>query len=660
MKTTGLILSLFFHFTATAQERWELRGDHTLARTVTPGESFTDRFEMSGRHVSFVTTYGVKDGNLVSEKDIAFPMLRTVPNKTHDHAQIHFGSDTQPRITINGTPFQETLLTFFIRDALTTSSRHPGAAHLERTLFPSMNLRAVLERFSLFNASEEPLTVAIEADEKHVPCPTKGVCGSYEFRARTAPTGTFTLEPKQTLHFTTVYSARKTGEPWPVIDESAQRAYRAHLNHATETGLVFESPDPVLNRLFTRALFHTFENLYETKNGLIHSPGSLRYYAAIWANDQCEYVNPLFAYAGNQSAVESAMTCWRWYEPYMTGSFNPIPSSIIAEGTDIWNGAGDRGDAAMTAYGLGRFTLSLGDRQTAERLWPMLAWCLEYCRLKLTPEGVVASDCDELEHRFPAGKANLCTSTLYYDALLSAAALGRDLGLQTEHYRKQAHALRAAIDRHFGATVQGFDTYRYYEGNSVLRSWICIPLTAGLHDRAPATLDALFSHKLWSPDGLRTQAGDNTFWDRATLYGLRGAFAAGDTARALPLLQAYSRRRLLGDHVPYPVEAWPEGDQRQLAAESGLYCRVVTEGLFGYRPAGLKSFELRPRLPAEWNRMALRGLTASGGKKIDITVSRTGENIETLVEASGEAILRTTADTCTIQLDRQTAPPTRE
>ena len=109
----------------------------------------------------------------------------------------------------------------------------------------------------------------------------------------------------------------------------------------------------------------------------------------------------------------------------MNAEYRPIPSSIIAEGDDIWNGAGDRGDAAMIAYGAARYALARGERNEAEELWPLVEWCLEYCRRKLTPEGVVASDTDELEGRFPAGKANLCTSTLYYDALRSAVYLGR-------------------------------------------------------------------------------------------------------------------------------------------------------------------------------------------------------------------------------------------
>ena len=78
----------------------------------------------------------------------------------------------------------------------------------------------------------------------------------------------------------------------------------------------------------------------------------------------------------------------------------------------------------------------------------------------------------------------------------------------------------------------------------------------------------------------------------------------------LPKLSDFSRRRLLGDHVPYPVEAWPEGSQRHLSAESGLYCRIITEGLFGIRPTGLHNFELTPQLPSDWEFAELRNIRA--------------------------------------------------
>jgi hypothetical protein len=323
----------------------------------------------------------------------------------------------------------------------------------------------------------------------------------------------------------------------------------------------------------------------------------------------------------------------------MNPEYNPIPSSIIAEGTGYWNGAGDRGDQAMIAYGAGRFALALGDRKAAEELWPLIQWCIEYSRRKLNKDGVISSDSDELEGRFPSGKANLCTSSLFYDALVSAAYLGTDLGKSPElieSYKKTAKELRKNIEKYFGATVNGFETYRYYDGNDVLRSWICIPLTVGIFERSRGTLDALFSKELWTDQGLLTEAGSKTFWDRSTLYGLRGAFAAGETEKGLKFLIYYSTRRLLGDHVPYAVEAWPEGNQRHLSAESALYCRVVTEGIFGFRPTGLNSFSLKPQLPLKWNKMALRNIIAFGNKKIDIEVKRAGTGMNITVNVNGK------------------------
>lgn len=292
----------------------------------------------------------------------------------------------------------------------------------------------------------------------------------------------------------------------------------------------------------------------------------------------------------------------------------------------------------MFAYGAARYALANGNRETAERLWDGIVWGIEYSLRQKNEQGVISSDSDELENRFPSGNANLFTSCLVYDALLSAAFLAEELQKDAQisaRYRAEAEALCDAIERYFGACIEGFDTYRYYLENDVLRAWICVPLTVGIFRRAEGTLNALWSDHLWKEDGLRSQAGCNTFWDRGTLFALRGAFAAGDRERALERLMHFSHRRLLGEHVPYAVEAWPEGNQKHLSAESALYVRVFTEGLFGIRPTGLRSFSLRPQLPQSWDRMALRDICAFG-TRFDIEITRAGESIRTEILIDGE------------------------
>ena len=90
--------------------------------------------------------------------------------------------------------------------------------------------------------------------------------------------------------------------------------------------------------------------------------------------------------------------------------------------------------------------------------------------------------------------------------------------------------------------------------------------------------------------------------------------------------------------MPYAIEAWPEGSQRHLSAESGLYGRIVTEGMFGIRPTGFHSFTLTPHLPQGWDSMNLRKIRAFG-TSFDVEVKRMKQDkIEISVLANGKRI----------------------
>ena len=625
-------------------QRWEIApGDRHIVWHVGGDIPHSDHIEMSGERMAFVLRWGVgADGAFRSERSLVFPLLRTVPNNTHASLMYRMATDIPSLVGVNGLALQnERVEEVSIDGALTARSRwsvgkmNVGAARqtqpapaieMTRIVFPSRTLPLMCERYTIRNIGSKSLTVYVpEFSQAVATDPAKGVEGSYTVRCDLMGSGTFALAPADSLTFDAVFQAFRSAERPLRPDVAAEYAQRMDFVHGCIGGnLILETPDSVVDTEFRYAKLRASESIVNTRGGYMHAPGGESYYAAIWANDQAEYVNPFFPFLGYGVGNESALNSFRHFARFTNPEYRPLPSSIIAEGTDVWGGAGDRGDAAMIAHGAARYALALGDRSVAGELWPLIEWCLEYCRRQLTPEGVVASDSDELEGRFPSGDANLCTSTLYYDALLSAAYLGRELGVKpsfVKQYSRQAAQLAKAIESHFGATVGGYDTYRYYAGNTTLRSWICMPLIVGLNERCEGTVAALLGPELLTDDGLLTEQGSTTFWDRSTLYALRGIYQAGYADRATDLLHHYSQRRLLGDHVPYPIEAWPEGSQRHLSAESGLYCRIVTEGLFGIRPTGLGSFSLTPQLPSGWDRMALRRVRAFGSD-FDICVSR--------------------------------------
>lgn len=625
--------------------RWIMQKDGGISWTVREGDKpHEDNLEMSGRKVSVIAYYGVREGKPFLHRAVLWPSLRTIPNNTHGTLRQDWGIEVFPSIKADGKPLDDKASGFRLRGMLAIESRTADGLVLSRALLPSTTKPAIIENCTLRNASDRARTIEIGAlDLITRTDPAKCVDGEYVLAAR-SEARTVKLEPGKSMGFSIVFSGRKAAELEIRLDPKAEEKARRAYVDSLWSKLVFECPDPVLNREFAFAKVRAAESIFETKGGLMHGPGGGSYYAAIWANDQAEYANPFFPFLGDATGNGSALNAYRLFARYMNPEYRPIPSSIIAEGTDFWAGAGDRGDAAMIAYGASRYALASGDKKIAEEMWPLVEWCLEYCKRKINSDGVVASKSDELEGRFPAGDANLCTSTLTYDALRSATWLGESLGKPKsaiDEYRRQADALQAAIEKHFGATIEGYQTYRYYDGNTTLRAWICIPLTMGIFDRKEGTIQALFSPKLWTDDGLATEAGKETFWDRATLYALRGVFAVGETDRALSFLKYYSHRRLLEEHVPYPVEAWPEGGQRHLSAESALYCRVITEGLFGIRPTGLRSFELTPRLPDGWDKMALRKVQAFGSV-FDVTVVRKNGKLVVDVISGGKLAVHET------------------
>lgn len=578
---------------------------------------------------------------------MVWPMLRTIPNNTHASLMRRFAWNATDMVAVNGQSLSGEKVNKITLDGKMTVESAIGLsrnakAELTRIIFPAVAKPAVYEKYILRNTGSSPLTVEVPESRAVINTdPEKGVDGSYKLVSEIIGAATKQLQPKEELVFYAAITGYKNGEAELKPDVEKELQERKELIAGFWNNLILETPDPVVNTMFAFAKIRGAESIYDTKGGLMHGPGGESYYAAIWANDQAEYINPFFPYLGYGAGNGSALNSFKHFARFMNPEYEKIPSSIIAEGIDVWGGAGDRGDAAMVAYGASRYALARGDKAEAEELWPLIEWCLEYCHRNLNDKGVVASDSDELEGRFPAGKANLCTSSLYYDALRSAVYLGKDLKKPfsvLSAYEKQARDLRENMENYFGAKVEGFDTYQYYEGNDVLRSWICIPLTVGIFDRKEGTINALFSPRLWTENGLLTQAGSETFWDRSTLYALRGVYACGATEKATEYLKFYSNQRLLGEHVPYAIEAWPEGSQRHLSAESGLYGRIITEGMFGIRPTGLKSFTFTPRLPSEWNSMNLRKIKAFN-TTFDIEVLRENGKQLVTVKSEGKTLL---------------------
>ena len=587
---------------------------------VTPGQCHADNYEMSGPFCDTIVEYGVDETGKAKLRWYNYvPTLRTIPNDTHATLEVCAGQDVTPALLCDGKALAEYPVKFCLDGTLTMENRTDSGVTVKRQFFPAAREKGSIQMVTLWSQREIALTV--DKPQTQILDYQLGTKGVYVSRLRHTAPEIIHLQPEEEVTFMVCLSAAKADEPDRLPDGPADlQARYLRIGQLCDSQLMISTGIEELDAMARFAKLRAGESIFETLSGKNVSPGGRKYYAAVWCNDQVEYAGPHFAMTGDPAAMEASLNAYRAYVPFMADNYAPIPSSVIAEGLDIWNNAGDRGDAAMYLYGASTFCLYSGDRKIAEELYGPIQWCAEYCERRKSPEGIICSDTDELERRIPTdGYANLSTSSLCYGGLLAAAKLADSLGDSETAccYRLRAEKLAAAMEAYFGAELHGYHTYRYSRGFDTLRAWICLPLCMGIQERLEGTMDAMLSAYLWTEEGMLSceiseDNRDSTIWDRSTLYGFRAAFQCGQARRVWQPFLRYCHKRLLCDRVPYAVEAYPEGDKRQLAAESALFVRVITEGMMGIQPESLESFSFTPRLPEDMPHLYLSKLHIAG------------------------------------------------
>jgi hypothetical protein len=644
---------LFISYSLAAQEhdtRWQQTDGNAITWTIEGSNlPHSDNIEMSGRRVSGIISYEVDEkGMLNLHRKVIYPQLHPYIKESDPDWYVYrsyltenYGDEVLPKLYIKDRQLSPGPLTKVTIDGMITFEHAPSKSgiSLSRKLYPSTTLGAFIEEITLLNTTAKnieiytPLSVQAAEYESAAGTYASGVVSGVGF----APTK-LVLEANNRVTITVrMFSDIKGDKDLDSIitrDVSEIKKARQDFLLEMSSNLILETPNPVLNLLFEFSKIRASESIFDSKLGAIHSPGGGRYYVGIWANDQAEYVSPFFPYLGYDLGNESALNMYRAFDSVKSPAYDAIQYAFEVEELQPPSLL-DRGDAAMIAYGASQYLLARASQEEAQELWPLIAWCLEYNHRKLNASGVVASQSDEMEGRIETGTANLSTSALYYGGLQNAIYLAKELGQDSKiiaTFQKRMNALEVAIETYFGANIEGLDTYKYYEEHSTLRHWICLPLVMDINTRSKATTEALFD-RLWTDNGVHVEKNNadpkisKIFWDRGTLYALRGTFRTGATEKSLARLEQFSKERLLGERVPYVVEAYPEGAMAHLSAESGLYCRVFTEGLFAITPTSFNSFTIQPRLPDGWNEMALRHIRLFG-KDFDIEVTRKGSKTQ--------------------------------
>ena len=301
--------------------RWHIAPDNQIIWSVNGNIPHEDHIEMSGKTVSVVLRYGVDSkGAFCLNKSMVWPGLRTIPNNTHASLMRRYDWNPLAGVTVNGRSLQseEKVKELGIKGKLRVSSvvnqGYYGEWEIVREYFPSTKLPALIELYQVINKGKNQLAVEIPKSCFSAQTdPAKGVKGTYLIEGKLWQNGYFTLQPGDTLNFSASISARDSETSRLVLDAYEERKKRDSLVTFWMNNLVLETPDSIINQMFAFSKIRACESIYETQGGPMHGPGGESYYAAIWANDQAEYINPYFPYIGYEYGNISALNSFKHF-----------------------------------------------------------------------------------------------------------------------------------------------------------------------------------------------------------------------------------------------------------------------------------------------------------------------------------------------------------
>lgn len=599
-----------------------LKDEKVIFKATYKNLPYYDHFETTNNYSSLIYSYGAdKNKNLYEHYHMVFPTFRRKNNNTHGSFNVSF--DRPLVIKVDEKKAYEKLHKVTIDNFLTISS-YFNYVHIDRVSYCASEYPGVITRISFTNTSNELKLISIKNIIEETSCENDYYDKPYHIESilmgsderRLNKNYEFMISPNETRHIYYIIRCKYDDDTSKIrLRPEYNLTSNMFSNFDFNMNYVLETDNEILNVMNKLACKRANESIILTKNGYMHNPGGGSYYSALWTNDQIEYAAPFFAILDIEKSRLATINAFNLYEKYMYTD-KPLVSSIIAEGISYWNGAGDRGDQEMYLYGITYFLLSQGDKELAQKYVNAIKWCIDFSMSKMTSYGVITSDADELENRFESGNINLATNSIFYQGLILANKLFNELEIEN-NYDVIAKHLKDSINNYFYIGNKPI----YCVEETYKRAHVVYPLIMGIYDHVDDIINEIMDPSIYSVNGFKTIETEETYWDRITLMAIRGLFNADKSDLAYDILCKYSENRLLKDHVPYAIEAYPEGNQAHLSAESALYCRIYLEGILGFLPNSFNSFKLHLSIPSSLNEINLRSIYY-GNKYLDICVCK--------------------------------------
>lgn len=133
----AFFISVVSHVQSQDSLQWDLTKDGGIEWRVKEKDSHMDHIEMGGLYILSIVSYGVDSRKLNQKVDLIFPMLRTIPNHTHDSLAYKINNDTIGKIKVNGKVISEEPNRFYIKGIVAYQSKTAEGVEITHQLFPS-------------------------------------------------------------------------------------------------------------------------------------------------------------------------------------------------------------------------------------------------------------------------------------------------------------------------------------------------------------------------------------------------------------------------------------------------------------------------------------------------------------------------------------------
>ena len=187
-RTVAVCALLWLAAPALAQSRWKVDSDGGITWEVKPRDAHQDQIEMSGRKVSAIVTYGVREnGALTLTRQVVFPSLRTIPNDTHASLSYNLATTLHRASLSAAGPPAKWSARIHHRGMITVDSMMGGRRVDPRPLPVGRQARVPGKVFVSPIAATRDITVEVESTENTVrTSPARGVTGEYMISSRGA------------------------------------------------------------------------------------------------------------------------------------------------------------------------------------------------------------------------------------------------------------------------------------------------------------------------------------------------------------------------------------------------------------------------------------------------------------------------------------------